>query len=145
MQRESTSDDVRSTDIEDSMTASAVTDSLPPMSRSTSLRSGVSRAQSVLVDVSLLEGPYEQLVKRQEFQKELLSHVSGIKQCVTGISEEVKAYKMKKNATHVRGTAALKADAIKTRMADKQKEVRMLITEVKTSLGEISSHLLEEK
>ena len=44
MQRESTSDDVRSTDIEDSMTASAVTDSLPPMSRSTSLRSGVSRA-----------------------------------------------------------------------------------------------------
>ena len=75
----------------------------------------------------------------------MLSNVGAIKSCVTGINEEVKAYKMKKAATHVRGTAALKADMIKTRMNEKQKEVRTLITEVKTSLDEIASHLLDEK
>lgn len=68
------SEDVRSTDIEDSQlsasrsaAASASQSDLPPLSRQSSSSfsvGGASRA-SVLVDVSLLEGPYEQLVKRQ--------------------------------------------------------------------------------
>ena len=53
---------------------------------------------------------------------------------------------MKKQATHVRGTGKnLKADAIKERFKGKQKEVRVLISDVKTSLDEIGSHLRDEK
>ena len=53
---------------------------------------------------------------------------------------------MKKKATHVKGTgAALKADAIKERFMGKQKEVRALISEVKTSLDEIGIHIHDEK
>ena len=48
---------------------------------------------------------------------------------------------MKKAATHVKGTAALKADAIKERFRNKQKEVRALISDVKTSLYEIGTHM----
>ena len=58
----------------------------------------------------------------------------------------MKSFKMKKAATHVRGTAAnSKADAIKERFKTKQKEVRTLIGDVKTSLDDIGSHLLDEK
>ena len=64
---------------------------------------------------------------------------------MTGLKEEVKSYKMKKAATHVKGTAALKADAIKERFRNKQKEVRALISDVKTSLDEIGTHLQDEK
>ena len=68
LQRDSvaaTSVDVRSTDIEDDSMVSQSTSSLmPPLSRQSSSLSVQSRRSSVLVDVSLLEGPYEQLVKR---------------------------------------------------------------------------------
>ena len=105
-----------------------------------------SQAHSVLVDVSLLEGPYEQFIKRQEFQKNLLSNVGAIKTCVIGLKEDIKSFKMKKAATHVVGTgAALKANVIKERFVAKQKEVRNLISVVKTSLDEIGSHLRDEK
>lgn len=86
------------------------------------------------------------MVKRQEFQTSLLTNVSAIKQCVTGLKEDLKSFNMKKQATHVRGTGKnLKADAIKERFKGKQKEVRVLIADVKTSLDEIGSHLRDEK
>ena len=66
----------------------------------------------------MLEGPYEQLVKRQEFQRDLLGNVSAIKQCVTGLNEDVKSMKMKKTgatrATNPAGNAA-KVENIKQR------------------------------
>mmetsp|Transcript_22882 Transcript_22882/g.30486 ORF Transcript_22882/g.30486 Transcript_22882/m.30486 type:complete len:100 (+) Transcript_22882:257-556(+) len=96
-----------------------------------------STTTSILVDASLLESPYEQLVKRQEFQQQLLGNVGAIRQCVTGLKEEIKSHKMKKAATHVRGTANLKADAIKERFKVKQIEVRSLFKDVKANLDEI--------
>lgn len=52
---------------------------------------------------------------------------------------------MKKNATHVKGTGALKADTIKQRFQAKHVEVRNLISDVKMSLDEIGSHIKDEK
>lgn len=52
---------------------------------------------------------------------------------------------MKKNATHVKGTGNLKADAIKQRFQAKHIEVRELISDVKMSLDEIGSHIKDEK
>ena len=52
---------------------------------------------------------------------------------------------MKKNATHVKGTGNLKADAIKQRFQSKHIEVRELISDVKMSLDEIGSHIKDEK
>ena len=52
---------------------------------------------------------------------------------------------MKKNATHVRGTANLKAEAVKQRFNQKQGEVRAVIGDVKQSLDEIGDHLKQEK
>ena len=52
---------------------------------------------------------------------------------------------MKKNATHVKGTGALKADSIKQRFQAKHVEVRNLISDVKMSLDEIGSHIKDEK
>ena len=65
----------------------------------------------------MLEGPYEQLVKRQEFQRDLLGNVSAIKQCVTGLNEDVKSMKMKKTgATRANPASnAAKVENIKQR------------------------------
>ena len=53
-----------------------------------------SLSSKVQVDVSLLESPYEQQMKRMEFQRELFGHVGSIKQCVTALSEDLKAMKL---------------------------------------------------
>ena len=74
-----------------------------------------------------------------------MENVGSIRKCVTGIKEEIKGYQLKKKATHVRGTAALKADAIKERLKSNQVEVRTLIREVKGNMEEIGQHLAEEK
>ena len=55
------------------------------------------------------------MIKRQEFQKDLIDNVKAIKSCVTGLGEDLKTYKMKKAATHVAGTGKDKAAAVRER------------------------------
>lgn len=97
----SSSVDVRSTDIEETeLESSTCSLMMGPVSRQQSTSSlSLQSRHSALVDVSLLEGPYEQLVKRQAFQRDLLGNVSAIKQCVTGLKEDIKSLKMKKATT----------------------------------------------
>lgn len=71
--------------------------------------------------------------------------MGSIKKCVTALQEDIKTYKMKKAATHVKGTAALKADAVKARMEAKHGEVRTLLSQVKGNLALIGDHLKMEK
>ena len=89
------------------------------------------------VDVSLLEGPFDQFVKRQEFQRELYQNVGSIKSCVTSLGEDIKALKMQKSSD--------KAKVVKERFHSKQTEIRALIRDVKGSLDQIGEHLKEEK
>jgi DNA-binding XRE family transcriptional regulator len=66
-------------------------------------------------------------IQREEFQRDLLQSVGAVRQCVTAIQNERKNLKLNPK----------KAEAIKTRIKDKQSEVKLLITDVGSTLDEV--------
>ena len=84
-------------------------------------------SSKIQVDSSLLDGPFDQYLKRQEFQKELFSNVGAIKKCVTYLNEDIKQLKMPRFAGE-------KGKDVKQRFHQNQTEVRALIREVKGSM-----------
>lgn len=70
-------------------------------------------------------------VQRQEFQKDLLQSVNAVKMCVTAIQNENKNIKLNPK----------KAQAIKIRIAQKQEEVKLLLTDVKQTFEEVGLQL----
>lgn len=49
-----------------------------------------------MVDSTQLESPYEQLIKRRDFQNDLFQNIKSVKQVCNSLTEEIKAFNLAK-------------------------------------------------
>lgn len=68
-------------------------------------------------------------IQREEFQKDLLSSVNAVRQCVTAIQNEKKNLKLNPK----------KVEVIKQRIQGKQEEVKILLTDVRQTFDEVNA------